>query len=160
MFPRVSYGLSCSVAGQVGWVWGLVRARVATQQRRAACRVGSASGRCCLRAGHQPEVLEHRLGGKLWTSLALGKRRQRFLVLLATCTSVLGCMDWPPATSHRDTTGSDGEQSCARQSGQRVLWDVPSACCWEIIHPCQLGGLRPRSVLALDHTGRRATAST
>lgn len=52
----------CSVAGQMGWDQGLVRARVAARWRRAAGRVGSTAGRCCcLRAEHQPEVPEHRL---------------------------------------------------------------------------------------------------
>lgn len=82
-------------------------------------------------------------------------------MLLARCMSVLGCVGWSPATSRRDTTGSDGEQSCTRQSGWRVLWDIPSACYWgEITHPCQPGGLRSQSVLAVDHTGHRAKAST
>lgn len=82
-------------------------------------------------------------------------------MLLTGCMSVLGCVDWPPATSHHDTTVSDGEQSCTRQSGRRMQWDLSSACCREeIIHLCQLGSLRSQSILALDHMGHRATAST
>lgn len=61
------------------------------EERR--CQVGSGSGRCCcLRAEHQPELLElERFGAQL------EKRRQRFLVLLAGCVFVLGCMGWPSA---------------------------------------------------------------
>lgn len=52
-------------------------------------------------------------------------------MLFAGCMSVLGCMGCPPATSHHDTMGSDGEQSCTRESGQTVQWDLLSTCCRE-----------------------------
>lgn len=117
------------------------------EERR--CQVGSGSGRCCcLRAEHQPELLElERFGAE--------KAEVSRAALLGAC---LFWGAW--AGPQQSTTGSNGEHNCTRHSGWRVHWDILSACCWkEIIHPCQLGALRSPSLLALNLVGHRATAS-
>lgn len=77
----------CSITGQVVWDGGLMRAGVAHWQRRAAGRVGRAAGRCCcLRAEHQPEVLEHRLVERFGACLPWGRGGSGFSCCLpGTC---------------------------------------------------------------------------
>lgn len=53
----------------------------------------------CLRAEHQPELLEHRLVERFGAQVE--KRRQKFLILLAGCVFVLRCMGWPSAKYKR-----------------------------------------------------------
>ena len=80
----------CSIAGQVGWDWGLVRAGVTAWWRRTAGRVGSTSGRChCLRAEHQPEVPVHRLVERLGARSPWGRGGRGF-----SCCLLGACLCW------------------------------------------------------------------
>lgn len=133
----------CSIPGQVGWDQRLVRARVAAQQRRAAGRVGSTSGRCCcLRAEHQPEVPEHRLVERFGACSPWGRGGRGF-----SCCLLGTCLCWGAwAGPQLPLTMIQMGQMVSRDAQGRVsvgCRDIPCTCCRvEIIHPCQPGGLR------------------
>lgn len=93
--------LCCSFSAPQGFLWGFLQCcrpggmglgeswdHCPVEER--TCQARSGSGRwCCLRA----ELLEHRLVKRFGAHLE--KRRQKFLMLLAGCMFVVGCMGWP-----------------------------------------------------------------